>query len=312
MATVSRVVNGVSNKASPTTTERVLAAIAELGYRPLSSASSLRRGRSRLVAVLAANLANPSMAAMAASIEVALRDAGYVMVLCDTHDRAELQDEYLLEMRAQQACSIVLLGAVDSPALRAFSQAAELPLVFVNRRSPVGQGSFVGIDNQAAGAEVAQWFASMGWRRVALIHGQLFSSATALRVQGFCDAVRERGLLLPASRRLGATAADHLEIGRQAAQRLLAKGQPPQAVFCTSDLIAYGAQRAAAERGLVAGRDIHWVGFDDSPLNEWVAPWLNAVRVPYADYGEAVLGAIRGERSDVLLAHRLVQRLPAR
>jgi LacI family transcriptional regulator len=93
-------------------------------------------------------------------------------------------------------------------------------------------------------------------------------------------------------------------------QALLAAGRPPQAVFCTSDLIAYGAQRAAADAGLLPERDIAFVGFDDSPLNPWVAPWLNAVRVPYADYGEAIVRALRGDCGAIVLQHELVIRTP--
>ena len=148
IATVSRVVNGVAKKASAETVARVQKAVEDLGYRPTGAGRALRRGQSRLVAVLAANLANPAMAAIAAAAEVALRGAGYVMVLCDTHDQPELQDEYLLEMRAQYACGLVLLGAVDSPVLRDFVAAGE-PLVFVNRRNPVPGGAdrHVGIDD---------------------------------------------------------------------------------------------------------------------------------------------------------------------
>ena len=66
IATVSRIVNGKTGKASQETIARVKATIAEVGYRPTGAGQALRRGQSRLVAVLAANLANPTMAAIAA------------------------------------------------------------------------------------------------------------------------------------------------------------------------------------------------------------------------------------------------------
>jgi LacI family transcriptional regulator len=50
--------------------------------------------------------------------------------------------------------------------------------------------------------------------------------------------------------------------------------------------------------------------FDDSPLNQWVAPWLNAVRVPYGAYGEAIVQSLQGAPSDIVLEHELVLRLP--
>lgn len=312
IATVSRVINGVTNKASPTTVARVQEAIAELGYRPVGAGRALRRRESRLVAVLAANLANPAMAAIAAAAELALRNAGYVMVLCDTHDEPDLQDEYLLEMRAQYACGLVLLGAVDSPVLREFNASQEQLLIFVNRRNPVpgGRGRYVGIDHEQAGRDVANWFADSHMQSIALIHARLASSATAGRVQGFRAQLAARGITVPSAHIQTLKSADHLQIGYAAMQKILDTCLP-EAVFCTSDLIAYGAYRAAAQRGALAGRDYALVGFDDSPLNPWIAPWLNAVRVPYDQYGAAiarVLSAQPGTQHDIVLGHKLIIR----
>ena len=310
IATVSRVVNGVANKASAATIARVQMAIATLGYRPTGAGRALRSGQSRLVAVLAANMANPTMPAIVAAAEVALRGAGYVMVLCDTHEQPELQDEYLLEMRSHYARGLVLLGAVDSPVLRSFVQAGE-PLVFVNRRSPVdGHGQrYVGIDNLGAGAEVARWIAAQGAGAVGLIHARLSSSATADRVTGFRAALKASGIPLPAARVQTVAGAEHLQIGYRGMQRLLAQATTPKVVFCTSDLIAYGAQRQAREAGLQIGRDLVLIGFDDSPMNAWVAPWLHAVRVPYAAYGEAIVRALADSTArEIILPHELVIR----
>lgn len=314
IATVSRVVNGVANKASMQTVARVQQAISSLGYRPTGAGRALRSGQSRLVAVLAANMSNPTMPAIAAALEVALRGAGFVMVLCDTHEQPDLQDEYLLEMRAQYARGLVLLGAVDSPVLRSFVQAGE-PLVFVNRRSPVPGATqrYVGIDNLAAGAEVASWVAAQGFAAVGLIHARLTSSATSDRVSGFRGVLRERGIRLPASHVQTMAGVDHLQTGFAGMARLLALARRPTVVFCTSDLIAYGAHRCATEAGLVVGRDLVLIGFDDSPLNAWVAPWLHAVRVPYADYGAAIVQSLADPLTgSTILRHELVVRAAVR
>ena len=313
IATVSRVVNGVAKKASEETTDRVRRAVAELDYRPMSAGRDLRQRRSRVVALLAANLANPAMAGIAAAVEVALRQQGLVMVVCDTHDRPELQDEYLLEMRAQRARATVLLGVVASPTLTALQRAGE-PLLFVSRRCPdAPQAPFVGIDNRSAGAEVADFFVARGLRDLAAIHGPLTSSATADRIAGFRDRSQEHGIALDGDAIISASGNDHLEIGYRAMAQLLARDRRPVGLFCASDLIAFGAHRKAIESGLSVPSDLTIVGFDDSPLNDWVAPWLSSVRVPYDRYGPAIVEAMTamldGRRaSSTLLPHRLVIR----
>ena len=83
-------------------------------------------------------------------------------------------------------------------------------------------------------------------------------------------------------------------------------------IFCLSDLIAYGAHRRLTEAGLLVPRDVVLVGFDDNPLNDWVAPWLSSVRVPYDRFGPAVVAGLRkialGHGVETVLEHHLVVR----
>lgn len=303
IATVSRVVNGITNRAGAGTAERVWAAVRALGYRPAGAGQALRQKQSRLVAVLAANLANPAMAAIAASAEDALRRAGLVMVLCDSHDDPAVQDEYLLEMRAQMARAIVLLGAVDSPVLRRM-QGDGAPLLFVNRRSPVGPAPFVGIANREAGADVAAFFRARGILRPGVIHGARTSSATEDRIAGFVGGGAAGEVATVAGR-------DHQGIGYALALQVLAGGGP-RGIFCLSDLIAYGAHRRLVEAGVAVPGEVVLVGFDDNPLNDWVAPWLSSVRVPYPAFGPAIWAALqavwRGEVPETVLPHSLIIR----
>jgi LacI family transcriptional regulator len=311
IATVSRVVNGLPNMASPETVARVRAAIAELGYRPSSAGRSLRQRESRLVAVIAANLANPAMTAISASVEVALRSRGLVLALCDSHDQAELQDEYLLEMRAHLVRATVLLGAVASPKLVAMIETGE-PLVFVNRRCPGDDDQpFIGIDNRQAGRDAAAFLLAKGIRDVAVAHGHLASSATIDRIAGIGEAFAEAGAPVPPERFLTTQGAEHLEIGYRAADHLLAAGRPPAGLICASDMIAFGAHRRLTEAGLAPGTMPRLLGFDDNPLNPWVAPWLSSVRIPYQAYGDAVVRMIDADAPRrIILAHQIVDRSP--
>lgn len=312
IATVSRVLNGVANKASAETVERVRRAVADLDYRPSSAGKSLRLKQSRLVAVLAANLANPAMATIAASVETALRREGLVMVLCDTHDRPEIQDEYLREMKAQQARAIILLGAVESPLLAAM-RGGPTPLVFVNRRDPGHPaGCYVGIDNAAAGRDLARHCLAKGLVRAAIVHGPLTSSATRERVEAIRTEFAAVGHAIPAALRIGPARRDHVDIGFEAAGALRARGVVLDAVICTSDLIAFGVRRFLRDHPADGPMPVI-AGFDDSPLNDWVAPWLTSVRIPYEAFGAAIveLLAARAEgaaETHHILAHKLVER----
>ena len=314
VATVSRIVNGETRRASAETVERVQKIVEALGYRPNHVGRTLRRRESRIVAMLSPNLDNPAMAAIAASVETALRSAGYVMILCDTHDRADLQDEYLHAMRSQVVQGYVVVNAVRSEALSA-SVARGDPIVFVGRRNPDGAGSFVGIDNRRAGVNAANHLWERGIRSLAAIYPTQGSSATRERVEGFISRLGELGLPADAFRQAEAPGLSHLEVGYAAAQRLV-EGKPwPQGLFCPSDLMAYGTYRLALENGVQIPQECRIVGVDDNALNAWIAPWLTSVRIPYPDFGAKVLEQLQalwagGSPSEQLLPHELIVRWP--
>lgn len=292
ISTVSRIVNGIVGRASAETVERVRQAVDELGYRPDRIGRAMRQRQSNVVALLAPNLANPAMSTIAASTEEALRRAGHVMVLCDTHDRADLQDEYLAAMDAQLVRSVIFLGAVASPALKAASEEGEV-FLFVNRRNPHDERApFVGIDNRGAGAAVAAHFLASGHAPLAIIHSDHSSSAVRDRTHGFVDVLTKAGIAPEALMRLSVPGDVHLDIGYQAAGALLTAPQRPRAVLCTSDLIAYGAHRRLTEAGLAVPGDVVLVGIDGNPINPWLAPWLSSVVIPYEDYGPVIVDSL--------------------
>lgn len=312
VSTVSRIVNGQTRRASAETVERVQKLVAALGYRPNHVGRTLRRRESRIVAMLSPNLDNPAMSAIAASVETALRSAGYVMILCDTHDRPDLQDEYLHAMRAQVVQGYVIVNAVPSEGLSASVDRGD-SIVFVGRRNPDGGGSFVGIDNRRAGVDAANHLWEQGIRDLALIYPTQGSSTTRERVDGFISRLRELGLPAEAVQQAEAPGLSHLEVGYAAAQRLVERQAWPQGLFCPSDLMAYGAYRLASEHGKQIPEDCRLVGVDDNALNAWIAPWLTSVRIPYPDFGVKVVDQLQtlwagGQPSEQLLPHELIVR----
>jgi LacI family transcriptional regulator len=313
VATVSRIANGHLNRARPETIRRVKALLDAHDYRPDRIGRALRRGESRIIAMLAPNLNNPAMGAIASSTEAALREAGYVMILCDTHDQPALQDEYLDAMRAQSVQGYVVVSAVESPVLRRFLDRGE-PIVLVGRRQPPGarRAPFVGIDNRAAGAAVADHLVQTGCRNFGLIHTTLSSSAIADRVAGYLEKLTSCGIHESRIGRASSSHLQHLEAGYAAIRDLTARSWP-DGLFCVSDLMAYGAYRHALEAGIAVPGQCRIIGIDDSPFNRWIAPWLSSVHVPYQDFGMAIVAQLNAvlagvETADRLLPHQLVIR----
>ncbi len=73
--------------------------------------------------------------------------------------------------------------------------------------------------------------------------------------------------------------------GFECAGRLLDLAQPPTAIFAASDLMGFGAMRAAKERGIVVPADLSVVGFDDIDESALIVPGLTTVRQPLEEMG---------------------------
>ncbi|MGU7771550.1 LacI family DNA-binding transcriptional regulator [Burkholderia sp. MR1-5-21] len=314
VATVSRVFAGKEpTKFTADTAKRVLDAARELNYTPSELGRSLRTSSARAVALLIPDATNEFCADVTSSLEPALRSAGLSMLLCNTHENPEIQDEYLVQLTSRGISAVVLLGAVDSPGLRKMSEAG-MPLVFVSRRPPANIiGDFVGIDNHAAGRDMASHFLARGYQDCAVIHGPQEYAASRERLQGFRERMAEEGIRLPASRCVESRLTS--EEGYKCALKLLGAKRRPRAIFCGNDAIAYGVHRAAEELQLRVPDDLALAGFDDNRLNHWLAPWLTTVSVPVQEFGPAIAELLREhdtlrsrQRTTTLFAHRLVIR----
>ena len=75
--------------------------------------------------------------------------------------------------------------------------------------------------------------------------------------------------------------------GRHAAEYLFSLAEPPTAVLCFSDAMAYGVMRTATERGLDVPGDVSVVGYDDNPLASRTTPMLTTVRQDVIAKGRA-------------------------
>jgi LacI family transcriptional regulator len=168
---------------------------------------------------------------------------------------------------------------------------------------------FVGIDDLAA----AQDLMLTGLRRtdgpVAVVHGPLRSDTSSRRLRGFLLAAEKMGRPLNPDHMRQAELS--MESGYQAATTLLS-GTSFGAIFCGNDQIAYGVWRRCREMGIAVPGVLHLYGFDDNPLNEWLAPWLSTIRVPYKAFA-AMAAQLMDQGSgdslqDVMLPYELVIR----
>jgi LacI family repressor for deo operon, udp, cdd, tsx, nupC, and nupG len=275
--TVSNVVNGYA-AVSAEKTARVRAAVEELGYRPNMLARNLKRGRARILALVLPELDIPYFSELTRLVIAEARACGYTVII-DQTDGDEQQER---ELTIKNSRALTFDGVIFTPLALSPQQlrslASTTPLVLLGERTYDNIADHVAIDNVAAAREATEHLLSLGRRRIAAIGHQstAIEGTGHLRSEGFRQAHDKAGIALDESL-IVSTSHYHRDSGALAMESLLARPDPPDALFCYNDLLALGAMRVALSRGLRVPGDLAIVGFDDIEDGRYSTPTLTTV-----------------------------------
>ena len=295
VATVSRVLNDVP-VVSDDMRDRVRRAIAELGYRPSSTARSLSLGRSQAIGVVAPFFTTPSVVERLRGVAERARDHGYGLMLFDVEtpeQRTAAFSEFARHGRVD-GLLVISLPLLDDD-VEALAR-DRLPVVMVDIGHP--RVPHVVIDDVRGGELAAEHLLARGHRRIGFVGDEPDSrfgfTSSEERRRGFRRALRRAGIRPAAD--LEARGRHGRAPARALADALLRRPDRPTAVFAASDTQAVGVLEAAQALGLRVPEDVAVIGFDDIEIAEPLG--LTTVRQPLRQSGargaDLLLGAIAG------------------
>ncbi|GAB2680466.1 LacI family DNA-binding transcriptional regulator [Kribbella swartbergensis] len=295
--TVSNVLHGQIFVADATRS-RVLRAIEELDYRPDPLARNLRSGRSGILAVAVPNVEVPFFAELTSRIVIAARARGYTVLIDETSGVREREVDLLTGI-----APLLADGVIFSPQEISRSQltsllrrtARQTPVVLLGEHVIGLPVDHVLIDNVAAGADATRALIALGRRRVAAIGlppGYDDPQEHAdLRLQGYRQALEDAGLPYDPHLTVAAGARRSAD-GASAMTSLLALPEPPDAVFCMTDLLALGAVRALYEQGRSVPEDVAVIGFDNIAHTQFSVPTISTISPDKTAIAEAAVELI--------------------
>jgi len=273
ISSVSRVLSGHPD-VSDAMKDRVLGAVADLGYEPDMLAQSLRTGETRSIGFVVSDIANPVFALMAHGAELELASHGYSVLLASSlnDDRVALQQIRRMHQRRVDGL-IVSAGEERDGPISEHLRRSTIPTVLVDRRLSVPDASHVYSAHRLGVAQAAEHLLALGHRRIALINGQPEVLPAAARARAMQQAVAGvDGVELTVSS--GTFSEEH---GRAAMIALMAGDEPPTAVVAGGNQLLVGVLRAIRELGLRVPRDVSLVTCDPLPLAEFLDPALSVV-----------------------------------
>ena len=293
-SSVSRVLSGHPN-VSEVMKNRVIDAVAALGYEPDLLAQSLRRGASMTIGFVVASISNPLISEIALGAETCLRASGYSMLLTNSMNSPDLDAEHIRLLTQRRVDGLLL--SISSEQARGTIDAVErsgCPVVLVDREMNIGRPlSAVIADHDAGVAEAVRHLASCGHRRIALVNGP--SDLRPARDRAATLRRISRQLGLNALVRSGEFTTEH---GENATENLLAESSPPTAIVAGSNQILVGVLRALHRHDVRIPDDISLVTCDEVPLAEFLVPPLATIERDHHEMGvraaQLLLDAIAG------------------
>jgi LacI family transcriptional regulator len=329
IASVSRVLNGRGNPMAETR-ERVLAAVAELGFIPDGAARALSVRLKEIIGVVIRrppptepvgdeifqdeeeSLQFPDLINRGIELAAQNRDFNLLVSSVDVDDHDHTRRVFAL---ARKSDGLILHDQVlDPDQLERLSR--QVPVVtLAGVATPTT--SNVGGDNQGSMRELARHLVrEHGYRTLAYLGGHPDSPDNLARLAAFSDEVAAAGGTFTGGPQWEGNycAAG----GARVIDRLLASGgadKLPRAIACANDQTALGVVYALMQHGLDVPRDVAVTGFDDIPVARHLRPQLTTVRQPIQELGATAFEVLYSMINDaghaprdVVLPTRLVPR----
>lgn len=284
--TVSRVVNNEDN-VRPSTRDRVVHAIEELGYRPNKAARSLASANPISVGLLYINPNNTFLSAMLRGLLDRAHHA-------DTHIVIEECKEGPDTLRTiNELIDEGVEGFMLGPPLCDADDALEMlqrnliPAVTIGSEHDLERVSSVCVDDRQASHEITKLVIGLGHKQIAFMIGNPGQSASWLRLDGFRGAMQEAGLNVDEDLVIQGRFA--YRSGTEIADQLLDLDKPPTAIIASNDDMAAGAVAAAHHRGIEVPNQLTICGFDDTLLATAIEPAITTIRQPIPQMAHAAV-----------------------
>jgi len=288
--TVSRALNGKPD-INPETKRLILEAAARLNYTPNKLARGLRSKKTGVIGVIVADIANPFFSAVVKGMGKAAKVLGYSIILQDTSENYENEEEAILIMQSEQVDGVLITPVQTDKRSILMLQESGIPLVLVARHFSDVDTDYVVADDVQGGYVATTHLIEKGHEKIAFINGPSYNSSAIERLEGYKKALEEHNIEL--NEKLIRNGALTMEDGYTHCRVLLMQnGARPTALFTFSDFIALGAMKAVRKVGLRIPDDIAIVGYDDIPFSSCLEVPLTTVRIPKKQMGEKAISVL--------------------
>jgi len=279
-ATVSRVINNkAKGSVSEKTKQRILRAIQQLDYTPDIRAQSLRGLKTGLIGVIIPEASSFYYQELSRVIMEVGYNQGFGVLTCSSENDVQRELFYIDFLQRQKVDGIIII----SERLKAQKVndliRKEIPIVLLDEDIPGADAPAVVTDYYKGVSKAVQYLIDIGHRKIAFIKGRTTTPSSKKRFEGYVDTLRKNNLRVDET--LIKEGDFSYKSGYEATKQLLKDcGDTFTAIFCSCDLMAFGAIQRIHEMGKHVPSDYSVVGFDNTYYSAISVPPLTTVAQP--------------------------------
>ncbi|MBG9565518.1 substrate-binding domain-containing protein [Brevibacillus agri] len=298
--TVSRILNGHLEHATEETRERILAVIRELDYRPNALARGLKQSKTNVLGIVLSNLQNPFWARVLEGVEDACRSMGYSLMICNSNEDPDLEEEYIKGLQMRQVDGIIINPTMKNFALYEALLNYKFPVVAVNRKMSGLEVDMVVMDNIKGSTLAINQLWENGRRNIAIMLYPFEGVSPRIeRIEGYKQALRNNGAEIRDN--LIQVVPEKKGLIKEATKELIRKSPDIDAIFSTNNMMTLEILEAIKELNLRVPDDIALIGYDETVWSKHLDPPLTTVSQPAFEMGElaakSLIKKIQSKRS---------------
>ncbi|CAH0236853.1 HTH-type transcriptional regulator DegA [Arthrobacter sp. Bi83] len=290
LKTVSNVLNDYEF-IRPATRQKVLDAIAELGYEANLTARSLRSGKSRMLGLVLSDLSAPYYAELASRLMTVASARGY-RVLIEQSAALEANELSALQGPFRQLTDGLLFTPLALEPDTVAGRRGSKPLVMLGEHIDDARFDLVTMKNVGAAQAITAHLLAGGRRRIAVIGAAVedHTGSPGLRLTGYRAALAAAGVDFDPA--LVVQSEWRRDAGAAAVGELLDSEIGFDAVFGLNDALALGAMHELLVRGVKVPQDVAVAGFDDIDEARFASPSLTTVSPGMEEIAERSVGLL--------------------
>lgn len=273
-STVSRALT-TPGRISAKTEAKIKAAAKELNYVVNPFARALPTGRTKMIALLMADITNPVFFGVIRGAEEIAAKQGYVLVIAESQESSEGEADIVQRILPTVDAILFVTTRLKDEEIRRFNQIK--PAALVNQE--VEGVHNVVPDFTPGTVQAIQHLKVLGHKRIAYLGGPTRSWMNRHRWQLLMTAAMAEGLSIV---EIGPNSPD-LKGGADSLDRILAAGVT--AVVTYNDVMAIGLLKEAKRRSVSIPQDLSIIGFDNIFGSDFTTPALTTIHLPLDQLG---------------------------